>query len=125
MSEPVDSGATAVADRGRAEVEAVLQGRSRRTAAVSLIREAALLPVLVLLIVVGSLVSSAFLTVSNFSGIVEQIAALGVTVVGESLILLIGGMDLSLEGTYGLAPMVAAWLMVPVAEFGSGTELSP
>jgi simple sugar transport system permease protein len=125
MTEPVDSGATAVADRGRAEVEAVLQGRSRRTAAVSLIREAALLPVLVLLIVIGSLVSSAFLTVSNFSGIGEQIAALGVTVVGESLILLIGGMDLSLEGTYGLAPMVAAWLMVPVAEFGSGTKLSP
>jgi simple sugar transport system permease protein len=125
MTEPGDSGATAVADLGRAEVEAVLQGRSRRTVAVSLIREAALLPVLVVLIVVGKFASSAFLTVSNFSGIGEQISALGVTVVGESLILLIGGMDLSLEGIYGLAPMVAAWLVVPVAEFGSGTRLSP
>jgi len=46
-------------------------------------------------------------------------------VVGESLILLIGGMDLSLEGTYGLAPMVAAWLIVPVAAFGSGAKLNP
>src|ERR1700738_2670012 len=118
MSEPTDTGATAVADGGRAEVEAVLQGRSRRTAAVSLIREAALLPVLVVLIVIGAFVHSAFLTVSNISGIGEQIAALGVTVVGESLILLIGGMDLSLEGTYGLAPMVAAWRMGRVAEFG-------
>src|ERR1017187_10399131 len=54
MTETGDSGGTAVADHGRAEVEAVLQGRSRRTAAVSLIREAALLPVLGVLIVVGA-----------------------------------------------------------------------
>ena len=45
--------------------------------------------------------------------------------VGETLILLIGGMDLSLEATYGLAPMVAAWLIVPVAAYGGGTDLNP
>ncbi|HEX3965543.1 MAG TPA: ABC transporter permease [Trebonia sp.] len=90
-----------------------------------LLREVALLPVLVLLIVVGAVVSPAFLTVSNFAGIGQQSSALGIVVVGESLILLIGGMDLSLESTYGLAPMVAAWLIVPVTAFGSGTDLSP
>ena len=82
-----------------------------------LMREVALLPVLVLLLVVGAVVSPAFLTVSNFAGIGQQSSALGVVVVGESLILLIGGMDLSLEATFGLAPMVAA--------YGSGTDLSP
>src|SRR3984885_13513677 len=82
---------TAVSERSRAEVEAVLQGRSNRVAALSLVREAALVPVLVLLIVVGALVNPAFLTASNFSGIGQQVSALGVTVVGESLILLIGG----------------------------------
>ena len=92
---------------------------------VSVLREVALLPVLVLLIVVGTLVSPAFFTVSNFAGIGEQSSALGVVVVGESLILLIGGMDLSLEATFGLAPMVAAWLIVPVAAYGAGTDLSP
>jgi simple sugar transport system permease protein len=106
-------------------VEAILQGRSRRAAAVSLIREASLVPVLIVLIVVGTLVNSAFLTVSNFSGIGAQVSALGVTVVGESLILLIGGMDLSLEGTYGVAPTLAAWLMVPALQYGSGAMLSP
>ena len=116
---------TGASESSRAAVEAVLQGRSRSASAVSLIREAALLPVLVVLIVVGTLVNANFLTVSNISGIGQQISALGVTVVGESLILLIGGMDLSLEGTYGLAPMVAAWLIVPVSAFGSGTLLSP
>ena len=112
-------------ERGRAAVEAIMQGRSRQAAAVSVLREAALVPVIILLVVVGTFVNSAFFTVSNFSGIGQQISALGVTVVGESLILLIGGMDLSLEGTYGLAPMVAAWLMVPVAAYGSGLLLSP
>ena len=124
MSEAPDATGTTVADRGRAAVEAVLQGRSRSAAAISLIREAALLPVLVVLIIIGAFLNSAFLTVSNISGIGQQISALGV-VVGESLILLIGGMDLSLEGTYGLAPMVAAWLIVPVSAFGSGTKLNP
>ena len=92
---------------------------------VGVLREVALLPVLILLIVVGTLVSPAFLTVSNFAGIGQQSSALGVVVVGESLILMIGGMDLSLESTYGLAPMVAAWLIVPVAAYGEGTDLSP
>jgi ribose/xylose/arabinose/galactoside ABC-type transport system permease subunit len=96
-----------------------------RSANVSVLREVALLPVLALLLIVGTVVSPVFLTVSNFSGIGEQISALGVVVVGESLILMIGGMDLSLEGTYGLAPMVAAWLIVPVAAYGNGLDLSP
>jgi len=125
VSDRPDATGTTVADRGRAAVEAVLQGRSRSAAAISLIREAALLPVLVILLIVGGFLNSAFLTVSNISGIGQQISALGVVVVGESLILLIGGMDLSLEGTYGLAPMVAAWLIVPVSAFGSGTKLNP
>jgi simple sugar transport system permease protein len=125
MSETPDATGTAVADPGRAAVEEILQGRSRSAVAISMLREAALLPVLVILIVVGTFVNSAFLTVSNISGIGQQISALGVVVVGESLILLIGGMDLSLEGTYGLAPMVAAWLIVPVSAFGAGTKLNP
>src|ERR1700747_555719 len=92
---------------------------------VSVLREVALLPVLVLVVGVGTVVSPAFFTVSNFAGIGQQSSALGVVVVGESLILLIGGMDLSLEATFGLAPMVAAWLIVPVTAFGSGADLSP
>ncbi|HEY3902564.1 MAG TPA: ABC transporter permease [Streptosporangiaceae bacterium] len=113
------------AERDRVEIETIMMGRSRQAAAISWLREAALLPVIVVLIIVGSFVNSAFFAVSNFTGIGQQIAALGVVVVGESLILLIGGMDLSLEGTFGLAPMVAAWLMVPVAAYGLGLKLSP
>jgi simple sugar transport system permease protein len=100
-------------------------GGRASAAAISWIREAALLPVLAVLLLVGAILNSYFLTVSNITGIGQQASALGVVVVGESLILLIGGLDLSLEATYGLAPMLAAWLIVPVASFGSGTELNP
>ena len=98
----------------------------RSPAAVSWVRQAALLPVLVVILIVGASQSSAFFTVNNLvSGVGQQVSALGITVVGESLILLIGGMDLSLEATYGLAPMVAAWLIVPTLSFGSGALLNP
>ncbi len=103
---------------------AALAARMRSLNA-GVLREVALLPVLVLLLVIGALVSPVFLTVSNIAGVGQQISALGVVVVGESLILMIGGMDLSLEGTYGLAPMVAAWLILPIAAYGSGTQLNP
>src|SRR5580692_4423851 len=96
-----------------------------RTRAVSLIREATLLPVLAVLLLASSLINPHFMTVANMTGIGQQVSALGVVVVGESLILLIGGMDLSLESTYGLAPMLAAWLIVPVAAFGDGLLLNP
>jgi simple sugar transport system permease protein len=112
-------------DGGQAGPRAGTVGARIRGMNVSVLREVALLPVLVLLIVVGTVASPAFLTVSNFAGIGQQSSALGVVVVGESLILLIGGMDLSLESTFGLAPMVAAWLLVPVAAFGDGADLNP
>jgi simple sugar transport system permease protein/ribose transport system permease protein len=42
------------------------------------------------------------------------------------MILLVGKLDISLESTVGLAPMVAAFLIVPASINGSaGTELSP
>jgi simple sugar transport system permease protein len=122
---PAGTAAATSAGRSLAPGDSAVASSWMRGAKVSLLREVALLPVLVVLLIVGALVSPVFLTVSNFAGIGQQSAALGVVVVGESLILLIGGMDLSLESTYGLAPMVAAWLIVPVSGFGNGTDLNP
>jgi simple sugar transport system permease protein len=119
------TGTTADTTTGGTITAELAGGRANGAATISLLREAALLPVLILLVIIGTLLSPAFLTVSNISGIGQQASALGVTVVGESLILLIGGMDLSLEGTYGLAPMVAAWLIVPALAQGTGTQLNP
>ncbi len=89
------------------------------------IRELALLPVIVLLLVVGSFVNPAFLTGSNLINVAQESAALGAVVVAETLILLTGKFDLSLQSTYGLAPMVGAWLIVSTEGQGLGTNWNP
>jgi ribose/xylose/arabinose/galactoside ABC-type transport system permease subunit len=89
------------------------------------IRELALLPVIVLLLIVGSFVNPAFFTSDNLINVAQQSAALGAVVVAETLILLTGKFDLSLQATYGLAPMVGAWLIVSKDGQGLGTNWNP
>jgi simple sugar transport system permease protein len=88
-------------------------------------RQVALLPVIGVLIVVGTVINPNFLALNNFTEIGQFSSSLGVTVVGESLVLLTGGLDLSLESTYGLAPMVAAWTILSTNLFGAGIDLNP
>src|SRR5258708_37901386 len=89
------------------------------------LRELALVPAIVVLFVAGIFMSPAFFTSSNFSNTAQFSAALGLVVVAESLILLTGSFDLSLQSIYGLAPMIGAWLVVPEDGQGLGTNLNP
>jgi len=89
------------------------------------IRELALLPVIILLLVIGAFVNPAFLTPDNFINVAQESAALGAVVVAETLILLTGKFDLSLQSTFGLAPMVGAWLIVSKDGQGLGTNWNP
>jgi simple sugar transport system permease protein len=89
------------------------------------IRELALLPVIVLLVVIGAFVNPAFLTASNFINVAQESAALGAVVAAETLILLTGKFDLSLQATYGLAPMLGAWLIVSPDGQGLGSDWNP
>src|SRR6266849_2738688 len=89
------------------------------------IRELALLPVIVLLVVIGAFENPAFLTEANLINVAQLAAPLGVVVVAETLILLTGKFDLSLQATYGLAPMVGAWLIVSKDGQGLGSDWNP
>ncbi|HET9922198.1 MAG TPA: ABC transporter permease [Ktedonobacteraceae bacterium] len=89
------------------------------------IRELALLPIIILLLIVGAFVNSSFLTADNLINVAQESAALGAVVVAETLILLTGKFDLSLQATYGLAPMVGAWLIVSPDGQGLGTNWNP
>ena len=80
-------------------------------------------PVLLLLIIVGALVAPRFLTFVNVVNILEQVSVLGLTTTGLTFVLMIGRLDLSLEGIVGFAPMLAAVMLVPVATGGFGIEL--
>ncbi|WP_425484904.1 ABC transporter permease [Amycolatopsis anabasis] len=83
------------------------------------LRELALLPALAALIVIGGLVNDTFLTPDNLISILGASAALALVVLGESLVLISGKFDLSLESTVGIAPALGALLVIPA---GFGTE---
>lgn len=112
-------------ERPMGQSEKVMSGQQRRLLVANWVRELALLPVIILLVIIGAFVNSSFLTASNFINVAQESAALGTVVVAESLILLTGKFDLSLQSTYGLAPMVGAWLIVPKLGQGLGTNWNP
>jgi len=99
--------------------------RDFRLVVLNWFRELTLVPVIVVLMIAGSLVNPVFFTTSNLINVAEGGAALGMVVVAESLILLTGKFDISLQGTFGLAPLLGAWLIAPKASQGLGTEWNP
>jgi len=80
-------------------------------------------PVLLLLVIVGAIIAPRFLTAINLLNILEQVSVLGLTTIGLTFVVLIGRLDLSLEGVVGFAPMLAAVMLVPATAGGFGTEL--
>lgn len=80
-------------------------------------------PVIALLIILGAAVAPRFLTFVNFVNILEQVSVLGLTTIGLTFVLLIGRLDLSLEGIVGFPPMLASVMLVPAAAGGLGIEL--
>lgn len=112
----VDSNMTSVQSARRRDLRLVI---------LNWFRELTLVPVIVVLMIAGALVNPVFFTTSNLINVAEGGAALGMVVVAESLILLTGKFDISLQGTFGLAPLLGAWLIAPRASEGLGTEWSP
>src|SRR6267378_910374 len=102
-----------------------MRRRDPRLMVVNWFRELTLVPVIILLMIAGALVNSVFFTSSNLINVAQGGAALGMVVVAESLILLTGKFDISLQGTFGLAPLLGAWLIAPKASEGLGTEWNP
>ncbi len=77
------------------------------------LRDLSLLPVIALLLLIGFIVSPNFLTRGNLTDVLQQCTELSLLVLGEAMILIAGRMDLSLESTVGVAPVLAAWLVIP------------
>jgi len=89
------------AARGR--VAAALSGRN--------FQNAALVPVIVVAVIIGTLVSPAFLTQVNiFNNLLAFSAALGILVIAESIILIGGYFDLSLQSTVGFSAVLFMFL---------------
>ena len=86
------------------------------------LREFALVPALLVLVGIGALVSPSFLTQANLVSVLGASAALALVVLAESLIIITGKFDLSVESTVGIAPALGAMLVIPAASAGFGTE---
>ncbi len=82
-----------------------------------------LLPALVVLVAIGAFVNPHFLSPSNIIDILGACSALALLVLGESLVLIAGKFDLSLESTAGLAPALGVLLTASVSARGWGIGL--
>ena len=65
---------------------------------------------LVFMIVAMSFLSPFFLTSRNLSNIVAQVSDIGIMAAGATLVILIGGIDLSVAANLALTMMFSAWL---------------
>jgi simple sugar transport system permease protein len=99
--------------------------RGVRMLVLNFFRELTLVPVIIVLMIAGAIVNPVFFTTSNLINVAQGGADLGMVVVAESLILLTGKFDISLQGTFGLAALLGAWLVAPKLSSGLGTEWNP
>ncbi|MEU9671797.1 ABC transporter permease, partial [Streptomyces bobili] len=88
------------------------------------LRDLALVPAIVVIAVVGQIVNPVFLQPDNLINVLQTMSEIALLVLAQTMVLIVKKMDLSLESTMGLAPGIAAWLVVPVGA-GHGLGLLP
>jgi ribose transport system permease protein len=81
---------------------------------------------LAILVAVFTSLSPNFLTVPNFLNILQQTSTIGIMAIGQTLVILAGGIDISVGSALGLGGMIAAMVMrdpgaSPLAAAAAGT----
>jgi simple sugar transport system permease protein len=90
------------------------------------LRELALLPVILVVFAIASVSVPYFFNVNNLvNNVLASSVVLGLLVIAQSIILIGGYFDLSMQSVVGLAPMLAAWLAAPEGQGGLGTQIGP
>ncbi|WP_327002906.1 ABC transporter permease [Dactylosporangium sp. NBC_01737] len=99
---------------------------TRRGPLVARLRDLALVPAIIAVAIVGFIVNPVFLTSDNIVNVLQSMSEISIVVLAETIVLITGKMDLSLESTFGLAPGLAAWLIVdPAVTHGLGVHALP
>ncbi|CCK26006.1 sugar ABC transporter [Streptomyces davaonensis JCM 4913] len=88
------------------------------------LRDLALVPAIIVIAVVGQIVNPIFLQADNLINVLQTMSEIALLVLAQTMVLIVKKMDLSLESTMGLAPGVAAWLIVAPGT-GPGLGLVP
>jgi ribose/xylose/arabinose/galactoside ABC-type transport system permease subunit len=77
----------------------------------NIVRDVPMLPVIVVVLIVLSFTIDGFMSVGNLQNIMRQLSVILIAVTGQTLVLLIGGIDLSMGATIGLASVCGAFTM--------------
>ena len=96
---------TATAPTGEQQPE-----QSRGNAAVEWLKGQYALFILIVLLIIAALSSPAFLTGTNITNLLLQMSIIGVVVLAELIVVLTGGIDISVGSALGLAAVLAAGL---------------
>ena len=84
------------------------------------LRDFVLIPPILLIMLIGYLTTDNFMTWGILKIPIEQSTQIGILVLAEAMVLIIGRMDLSLESTFGLAPAAAVWMTVGATMTSTG-----
>jgi simple sugar transport system permease protein len=95
---------------------------ARGAIAVAKLHDLALIPAIVVICVIGQLVNPVFLRYDNLINVLQTMSEIALLVLAQTIVLVVGRMDLSLESTFGLAPGIAAYLTI---SGGQGLGLLP
>jgi ribose transport system permease protein len=101
---PVDAATNDAGPSARTGFRRFLAERSRDSSL-------GLLAILLILAIILSFVSPYFLTATNLLNIGRGIAIVGIVAVGETIVIISGGFDLSVGSTMAASGMAAAWLI--------------
>lgn len=80
---------------------------------------------LIAIVVVFSVLSPVYFSASNFLIMASHVAIFGLLAIGMLIVILTGGIDLSVGSTLGLCGVVAGWLMQGVTLDAAGVVLYP
>jgi len=84
--------------------------QSTRNAALEWLKGQYALFILIVLLIIAALSSPAFLTGTNITNLLLQMSIIGVVVLAELIVVLTGGIDISVGSALGLAAVLAAGL---------------
>ncbi|MBB5574226.1 MULTISPECIES: ABC transporter permease [Rhizobium] len=105
--------------------KAVANGQKRNTNPIRLILEGRAFFALIVIIAVFSFLSPYYFTLNNFLIMASHVAIFGILAIGMLLVILNGGIDLSVGSTLGLAGCIAGFLMQGVTLSSLGVILYP
>src|SRR3954463_7046225 len=83
---------------------------SRGNAAIDWLKGQYALFILIILLIIASVSSDAFLTQTNLTNLLLQMSIIGVVVMAELIVVLTGGIDISVGSALGLAAVLSAGL---------------